>query len=158
SEKSGLPLGTNAPAFSLHDQTGKVVTLDDLRKKGKEALVFVRSAEWCFYCQAQLVELQSKLTELEGAGIQVAAINYDSKNVLKRFAGRKNITFPLLSDEGSRTIDSYHIRNKKVAGQRVDGIPYPGTMILDGKGVIRAKVFYEGFQERPHSADILQAA
>ena len=45
-EKTGLPVGTKAPAFTLKDQSGKVWTLDDLLKKGKVALVFYRSAGW----------------------------------------------------------------------------------------------------------------
>jgi peroxiredoxin len=33
-------------------------------------------------------------------------------------------------------------------------VPHPGTYILDGKGVIRAKLFLENFRER-HSTEAL---
>ncbi len=45
-EKTGLKVGTKAPAFTLKDQTGKERTLDEFRQKGKVALVFYRSAGW----------------------------------------------------------------------------------------------------------------
>ena len=38
------------------------------------------------------------------------------------------------------------------------GIPYPGTFILDRSGVIRAKLFHEGYKERHVSEQILEAA
>jgi cytochrome oxidase Cu insertion factor (SCO1/SenC/PrrC family) len=44
--KTGLKVGTKAPAFTLKDQNGKDRSLDELLKKGKVALVFYRSAGW----------------------------------------------------------------------------------------------------------------
>ena len=88
--------------------------------------------------------------------MQVVAISYDSVAVLKRFAEKRGITFPLLSDAGGKTIDAYGIRNQE-APERVQGIPHPGTFIVDQAGVIRAKLFYEGYQKRHGSADILGA-
>jgi cytochrome oxidase Cu insertion factor (SCO1/SenC/PrrC family) len=45
-EKTGLKVGTKAPAFILKDQNGKERSLDEFLKKGKVALVFFRSAGW----------------------------------------------------------------------------------------------------------------
>ena len=103
-----------------------------------------------------MVQLQAHLKEIEATGGQLVAISYDSPDILKRFAARSAITYPLLSDAGSRTIDAYGIRNKE-APERVSGIPYPGTFIVDQKGVVRSKLFLEGYQER-HSAEALVAA
>ena len=94
---------------------------------------------------------------MEAAGVQVVGISYDSVPILKRFAGRRGITFPLLSDAGSQTIEAYGIRNKE-ASERIQGVPYPGTFLLDRHGIIRAKLFYEGFKKRHQGTDILQAA
>ncbi len=84
-------------------------------------------------------------------------MSYDDPGVLARFAEKRGITYPLLSDPGSRTIDAYGIRNHEAHG-RFDGIPYPGTVIVDAKGVIRAKLFYDGYKKRHEAADILGAA
>ena len=61
--------------------------------------------------------------------------------------------FPLLSDPGSKTIEDYHIRNQAARG-KAEGVPRPGTFILDQEGVIRAKLFLEGYRDR-HTTDAL---
>ena len=94
-----------------------------------------------------MVQLQTSLKEIEATGGHIVGISYDSTNVLKRFAARSAITYPLLSDAGSKTIDAYGIRNKE-APERWSGIPYPGTYVVGTNGVIRAKLFVEGYQER----------
>jgi hypothetical protein len=45
-EKTGLKVGTKAPAFTLKDQNGKERALDEFRKDGTVAIVFHRSASW----------------------------------------------------------------------------------------------------------------
>ena len=103
-----------------------------------------------------MVQLQSSLKEIDASGGQVVAISYDSLTVLKRFAAKSAITYPLLSDAGSKTIDAYGIRNKE-APERWSGIPYPGTFIVDTNGIIRSKLFLEGYQDR-HASEALAGA
>jgi hypothetical protein len=45
-EKTGLKVGSKAPAFTLQDQAGNERTLDEFLKHGNVALVFYRSASW----------------------------------------------------------------------------------------------------------------
>jgi peroxiredoxin len=68
------------------------------------------------------------------------------------------ITFPLLSDEGSKTIDAYGVRNHEATSERVRGIPHPTIFILDAGGVIRARLAYEGYKKRPTGDAVIQAA
>ena len=91
-----------------------------------------------------MVQLQRDLKSLEDSGVQVVGISYDSPEVLKKFSDQMKITFPLLSDPESKTIEAYHIRNEAARG-RAEGVPNPGTFILDQQGVIRAKLFLENF-------------
>ena len=83
-------------------------------------------------------------------------ISYDSAVTLKRVAAKREVTFLLLSDPGSRTIDAFGILNKAATG-KAKGVPYPGIFVLDQKGVIRAKLFREGYKERATSADLIRA-
>jgi peroxiredoxin len=76
---------------------------------------------------------------------------------LTEFADRHKITFPLLSDPKSQTIGAYGVLNKEAKGDRTEGIPYPGIMVLDRDGVIRAKLFLEGYKERPMTDDLIKA-
>ena len=75
----------------------------------------------------------------------------------RSFPTASKITFPLLSDPDSKTIDAYHIRNKAAKG-KAEGVPQPGTFILDREGVIRASSFLEGFRERHTTEELVKAA
>ena len=101
--------------------------------------------------------MQRDLKSIEDAGVQVVGISYDSPEALKTFCDRAKITFPLLSDTESKTIDAYHIRNQAARGKAV-GVPNPGTFILDQEGVIRAKLFLEGYRERHTTEALINAA
>ena len=96
------------------------------------------------------------MKQIEATGGQLVAISYDSAAILKRFSANSAITYPLLSDAGSKTIDAYGIRNKE-APERWSGIPHPGTFIVDTKGIIRAKLFLEGYKERHAPEALVQA-
>ena len=104
-----------------------------------------------------MVQLQCDLKSIEDAGIQLVGISYDEPAALKRFADQMKISFPLLSDPGSKMIDAYHIRNEAAKG-RAEGVPNPGTFILDRDGIIRAKLFLEGYRERHTTEALIEAA
>jgi peroxiredoxin len=101
--------------------------------------------------------LQRDLKSIEDAGVQLIGISYDSPAVLKTFSDRAKITFPLLSDPESTTIEAYHIRNE-AAKAKAEGVPNPGTFILDQAGVIRAKLFLEGYRQRHTTEALIMAA
>jgi peroxiredoxin len=101
--------------------------------------------------------LQSDLKSIEAAGVQVVGISYDDPKVLKMSSERMKITFPMLSDPGSKTIEAYHIRNVTARG-KAEGVPNPGTFILDQAGVIRAKLFLEGYRDRHTTEALVEAA
>lgn len=104
-----------------------------------------------------MVQLQRDLQSIQDAGVQLVGISYDDTKVLKTFSDRMKIAFPLLSDPGSKTINAYHIRNEAAKG-RAQGVPNPGTFILDQEGVIRAKLFLEGFRDRHTTEALCKAA
>lgn len=63
----------------------------------------------------------------------------------------------MLSDEGSKVIDAYGIRNREVQpGSPMDGIPYPGTFLIGTDGLIKGKLFVAGYVQR-HDSDALIA-
>ena len=107
----------------------------------------------------QLVQLQKDSEKFKEAGLLIIGISYDSTETLKAFAEKQNITFPLLSDEGSKTIDAYDIRNKDADdNERIAGIPHPGTFIVDDKGIVTAKLFRTRYAYRHSTEELLEAA
>jgi peroxiredoxin len=77
--------------------------------------------------------------------------------VLSKFADKRKITFPLLSDAGSKTISAYGLLNKEAKG-KAEGIPYPGTILIDKDGVIQAKLFLDGYKDRHSTDELIKAA
>ncbi len=104
-----------------------------------------------------MVQLQKDLAKLEKAGIQVVAISYDPAKSLVEFAKKRKITYPLLADPASRTIKAFGIYNKE-AHRFIQGVPYPGTFIVNEKGVITGKVFHKGYRKRHSTEELIKAA
>ena len=153
----GLKVGAQAPVFILPDATGKHTALVDLLKHGPVALVFYRSADWCPFCKKQLQALQADLKNVEMSGVRVVGISYDAPATSAAAAAKLGLTFPLLSDTGSKIIDAYGIRNAEAKG-KAEGVPPPVVFIVDRAGVIRAKLMRAGYRDRPESAEIIAAA
>jgi len=126
------------------------------------------------------VELQDRLKELRAQGLGVVAISYDSEKVLRDFSRRRNITFPLLSDDDSAVITEFGILNTVAAeavgpnrdnpdvaadaakyvsvfgaSQMIIGTPFPGTFLLDGQGRVSSRFFEEFYRERNTTANVM---
>ena len=102
------------------------------------------------------MELQGRLETLKRDGLGLVAISYDPVPVLAEFAARRSITFPLLSDSGSAIIKQYGILNTTVAAASPQyGIPFPGTFIVDAKGVVTSRHFETAYQERDTITSVL---
>ena len=108
----------------------------------------------------QLVELQNAWRNLEQAGVAIFAISYDSSEVLAAFAEKRGITYPLLSDQGSHTIHSLGLLNEQHLVEQhafygiqtrdeQRGVAYPGTFVLDERGIISEKHFEQSYRVRP---------
>jgi hypothetical protein len=102
------------------------------------------------------VQLQRSLPEIQRAGLGVLAVSYDSTETLRTFADKHGITFPILSDQGSKTITAWGILNREASG-RATGVPYPGTYVIDPRGVVVSRNFEEAYQERDSAASIIAA-
>ena len=84
-------------------------------------------------------------------------VSYDEPAILKKFSDKAHIAFPLLSDPKSRTIEAFHVLNEAAKG-KAQGVPYPGTFLLDRQGTIRAKLFLDGDRDRHATDALLKAA
>jgi hypothetical protein len=77
----------------------------------------------------------------------VAAISYDTEEILKSFADRRKIEFPLLADPDSKTLRAYGVLNVEATGQ-YKGMARPGYFFIDTKGTIREKFFETKYRQR----------
>ncbi len=89
------------------------------------------------------MELEKNRRAFAKAGYGICAISYDSVKILKHFANRKKIAFPMLSDAGSKVIEKFGILK-----DRKKRLPFPGTYVVDRRGRVVSKDFRESYRER----------
>ena len=95
-----------------------------------------------------MVELQDNLELIKATGTQLVGVSYDAVEVLQNFAESSGVTFPLLSDPGSATINAFGIHNQK-------GYPHPGTYVIGKDRKILAAIFLEGYVSRHTPEELL---
>ena len=74
-------------------------------------------------------------------------MSYDSEEILKYFAERHKIEYPLLADPDSKTIQVYRVLNEEATGMQ-KGFARPGYFFIDANGVVREKFFEAKYRER----------
>jgi AhpC/TSA family/Disulphide bond corrector protein DsbC len=79
--------------------------------------------------------------------VEFAAISYDSEAILKYFADRHKIEYPLLADPDSKIIASYDVLNREATGMQ-KGFARPGYFFIDTQGIIRERFFDPRYRER----------
>jgi len=77
----------------------------------------------------------------------VAAISYDSVEILKYFADKHKITFPMLADPDSKILADYRVLNTEAVDQ-YKGMARPGYFFIGTNGIIREKFFEARYRER----------
>lgn len=86
----------------------------------------------------------------------MAALSYDSVAILEEFTTRKHIRYPLLSDPGSVIIRRFGLLNPDFPeGDPAHGVPFPGTIVTDARGLVRTKLFERTYAERRTAASFL---
>ena len=153
----GPAIGARTPDIgNPPDQTGAPRTLQSLMGQNGLVLFFFRSADWCPYCQAQMIDLNTAVAALERRGYRMAGISYDSPQILKTFIDRRQIGYTLLSDPKSEIIDRFRLRDPQYQpGSPAYGVPRPIILILDKTGTIKAKLYEETFTERPPASLVI---
>jgi hypothetical protein len=100
--------------------------------------------------------LQSQKKSIEASGFGLAVITYDSPATLSHFAARMGIQYPMLSDQGSKTIRAFNILNESIpVDNPFHGVPHPGTYVVNRNGIVQSKYFEQDYRERYTAAAIL---
>jgi peroxiredoxin len=88
--------GERAPDFTLPDQDGKQVSLDDLR--GRRILLVFYPLDFSPVCTDQLTVYQEVLGELEARDVKLYGVSVDSAYCHKAFRGHLGTSIPLFAD------------------------------------------------------------
>jgi peroxiredoxin len=155
--KTGPAVGSRIPDFEAIDLAGKRQTFNSLKGPRGLVLVFARSADWCPYCKTQLADVNRQVEGFRKQGLNVASLTYDTREILQEFSTRIGIKYTMLSDPESKIIRAFDILNTNIPQDNKAryGIPFPGTYIINEKGIVTAKYFDDDYRERSSAASIL---
>jgi len=106
--KNALNVGATMPAFALKDIEGKIVTSDELLKKGNLVVVFYRGA-WCPFCNLYLNKLQKNAGKIKEAGGNLVAISVENPDKCSGMAQKNELQFTVLSDPNLETARKFGI-------------------------------------------------
>lgn len=155
----GPVIGSPAAFGPLVDAAGAPVDMAALAGSRGTVVAFVRSADWCPFCKKQLVELETAKAPLEAQGWSLVSVSYDAPEKLADFAAKQDISYPLLSDEGSETIIAFNLLNDTAKkGSRSYGIPHPALVFIGADGRIEAVLREEGYKDRPPAEVVIAKA
>lgn len=144
--------------LELQDQNATQQSFDSIKGENGTVLVFVRSVDWCPYCQAQLIDLGQNASQIEELGYSVVAISYDETQSQKKFSDKYDFKHTLLSDTGSETIKAFGILNEDMdPSSDYYGVPHPTIYVVDRDGIITDKIAEEGYKKRPPVEAIVEA-
>jgi len=101
-----LPVGTNAPDFSLTNTEGKVFQLSK-DWANQPGIIYFYPKDFTPGCTTEACAFRDHYEELVTWGIPIIGISTDSVDTHRKFKQKYNIQFPLLSDESGRVISAY---------------------------------------------------
>ncbi|MEZ5959685.1 MAG: peroxiredoxin family protein [Hyphomonadaceae bacterium] len=146
----GPAVGATVPAISAPDETGATRTLASLAGENGTVLLITRAADWCPYCQAQMIGLEGVRDDIEQRGYRIVTISTDSVEELARFERRRDIGYTMLSDEQAQIVRQLDLLDPTMPpNRRHNGLPVPTILILSPAGEVQAKLGDANFRIRP---------
>ena len=129
-----LEIGTKAPDFTLLDQNGENVSLNDFR--GKKVILYFYPKDSTPGCTKQACAFSELNPHFIEANAQIIGISKDSVASHKRFEQKYQLPFILLSDSELEVIKSYDVwKEKNMYGKKVMGV-VRSTYLINEEGII----------------------
>jgi len=156
----GPAVGTKFPhELSSPDQDGQRRTLESVMGEKGVAIFFVRSADWCPFCQGQLVDANRHLAQFRALGINVVSISVDDVPEIAKFAAAQKIEYSMLADPTGDINLSLGIRDEQYpVGSAQFGVPRPTLYVVDRTGTVRLRYMEPTYRTRPDLDAVLRDA
>lgn len=133
-----LVTGDQAPAFTLPDRTGTLVSLSDF--SGHKVILFFYPAAMTPGCTTEAKDFRDGLDALAAAGYSVLGISPDLPAKLSEFAEAEGLTYPLLSDGDRTVLEAYGAFGEKTMyGKRTVGVIRSTVVVGEDGCVVLAK-------------------
>ena len=145
-------VGEQAPHFSLANQRGELVTLEQF-KGTKNVVVYFYPKAMTPGCTVQACGIRDTNAEFTALDTVVIGISPDSVDRLVKFEDKQELNFTLLSDEDHSVIESYGAWDlKKFMGREFMGIVRT-TFLIDPNGKI-IKI-WDNVKVKDHAKEVL---
>ncbi|MBE6393989.1 MAG: thioredoxin-dependent thiol peroxidase [Lentisphaerae bacterium] len=129
-----MQTGDIAPAFSLPDQNGNIISSADLA--GKKIILYFYPKDNTPGCTRQACAFAGLFEEFKKRDIVVIGISKDSVESHRKFAEKHALPFILLADPELQAIKAYGVwQEKKLYGKVSMGVVRT-TFIINEKGMI----------------------
>ena len=129
-----LQIGTKAPAFTLPDKDGNMVSLSDFA--GKKVVLYFYPRDNTPGCTRQACAFAEAYPEFQKSGAVVIGVSKDSAASHQKFAGKYGLPFLLLSDPELAAIQAYGVwQEKKLYGKAGMGV-VGSTFVIDENGLL----------------------
>ncbi|MBQ2688920.1 MAG: thioredoxin-dependent thiol peroxidase [Solobacterium sp.] len=129
-----LNTGTQAPDFTLPDQTGALHSLHEYR--GRKVILYFYPKDSTSGCTAQACGFAERYPQIQEKGAAVLGISKDTVASHARFAENNNLPFTILSDPELSVIKAYDVwKAKKLYGRESMGVVRT-TYLIDEEGII----------------------
>jgi thioredoxin-dependent peroxiredoxin len=127
--------GAKAPAFTMNDQDGKPVKLEDF--KGKHVVLYFYPKDLTSGCTAQACDFRDQHSALKKKGAVVLGVSPDNEKLHQKFIAKHALPFPLLVDDGHKVAEKYGAWGEKsLYGRKYMGI-IRSTFLIDPAGKVK---------------------
>ncbi|MDO4718074.1 MAG: peroxiredoxin [Propionibacteriaceae bacterium] len=124
-----LTTGSVAPAFTLPNAAGELVSLADYA--GQRVIVYFYPAAMTPGCTTQAVDFSSALDDFQYSGYRVIGISPDSVDRLAAFSKKSDLKLVLLADPDKTVLNAYGAYGmKKLYGKEIEGV-LRSTFVVD---------------------------
>jgi len=143
-----LEVGATVAPFTLKDQAGREVAWDTFR--GRPVVFFFYPKANTPGCTQEACAFRDLSHAFAERGVAVVGVSADSTKQQAGFAGKYELTMPLLSDPDRQVLEPWGVWGaKKLYGKEFQGI-IRSTFLFDADGVVRfvwPKVSVKGHAE-----------
>jgi len=157
-------VGEPMPPFHLPDESGRIVSLEELLTNGPVAVTFHRG-HWCPYCRLNTSALAQAQKEIESEGGQIVAIMPDRQQFADEFKTESNARFPILTDMdngyalclnlviwvGAEIVQMISALGRDIPNYQGNAswmLPIPATFVVGKDGKVKARFVDPDYRKR----------
>lgn len=149
-ERATIAVGEKAPVFTLPDQNGKFVNLEDYR--GKWVVLYFYPKDNTPGCTTEAQDFTKYIGHFTKLDSVIFGVSPDSQKSHRNFCERKGLEITLLSDPDRGVLEQYGVwKMKKMYGRESMGVAR-STFLIDPDG--RVSFIWPKVKVKGHAEEV----